>query len=365
MWRDFYIRPKADFFRKKIEPMSEYTAQAQEIVNQVDSAWRTMIEKEEARTPASPRDYVYASSWHPCLRYMYYDCTRPDAKPEFDVDTLARMRMGKDRERDIVNIQLTRAGQYADPQFTVESNQARVTISDSSGRKIISGKKEGDIVWRNGSEVRVPFELKNWDERATWNIQSFDEIIHHRFQWFRSGGMQFLSYLYGSGAPVGIFTLGRRGLPKNLPVVFYDYMDELQMFLTAAEEVRNHIDAGIEPDFIKNPAVCKRCQFYGHTCNPPLNYEGVQLLTDERLIEDITRLKELEGKLADEEWTEYNRLDKKIKERLRGIESGVAGEWAVSGKWGKYTRYEIPADIKEQFKVVDPKGSFRIKIEKI
>lgn len=345
--------------------MSEYTKQAKRIVVQVDTAWREMILKEEARTPGNPRNYVYASSYHECLRYMYYDCTRPDAKPEFDADTLARLRMGRDRERDIVNIQLSRAGQYSDPQFTVESNQARVTISDGQGRKIISGKKEGDIVWRNGTENRVPFELKNWDERATSGIQSFDEILGHKFQWFRSGAMQFLSYLYGSSAPVGIFMLGRRGLPVNLPVVFYDYMDDLQKFLNAAEEVRDHIDMGEPPDFIKNPTVCKRCQFYGHTCNPPLNYEGVQLLTDERLIDDITRWKTLEGKLSDEEWTEFNRLDKQVKVRLRGIEQGMAGDWAISGKWRKYTRYEVPEDIKETYKIVDPKGQFRIEVEKI
>ncbi len=345
--------------------MSEYTEQAREIVEQVNGAWRTMIEKEEARTPASPRDYVYASSYHPCLRYMYYDCMQPDAKPAFDTDTLARLRMGKDRERDLVNIQLSRAGQYADPQFSVESNQARVTISDGHGRKIISGKKEGDIVFRNGIERRVPFELKNWDERSTSGITTFDEILYHRFHWYRGGAMQFLSYLYGSSAPIGIFTLGRRGLPTNLPVVFYDYMDDLQEFLSAAETVRDHIDMEEPPDFIKDPNVCKRCQFYGHTCNPPLRYEGIQLLTDERLIEDISRWKDLEGKLSDEEWTEYNRLDKQLKARLRGIEQGMAGDWVISGKWRKYTRYEIPDDVKETYKIVDPKGQFRIEVEKL
>lgn len=341
--------------------MSDTTAA--EVVASVEQGWRNMIQAEEGkRAPAEPRSYIYASGYRDCDRQMALEATQADKLPAFEVETLARFRRGNDRERDLINIQLTRVGQYADPPFTVQNQQESVILKDRKGRKLISGKKEGNIVYRD--KTIVPFELKSWDFNLTARMFSFDDLFWNK--WTRTGGYQLLTYQTSKEEENGIFILDRPALPRLLPVSLMDHMDKMEEFMSKAELVRDHIEAGTLPDFTEDITLCKSCRLFGQICQPPLNFgPGVQIETDAVFIDQVARMMELEGRLSDKEWTEYNSLEKKVKARLRGTEMAIIGDYVMVGKWGKYTRYDIPDDVKKQFKVEDPKGKFTVKIEKL
>lgn len=338
-------------------------ATATQVAASVEQGWRNMIQAEEGkRAPSEPRSYVYASGYRDCNRQMALEATKADQLPPFEVETLARFRRGNDRERDLINIQLTRVGQYADPQFTVQNQQESVILRDRRGRKLISGKKEGNIVYKD--KTVVPFELKSWDFNLTARMFAFEDLFWNK--WTRTGAYQLLTYQTSKEEENGIFILDRPALPRLLPVSLMDHMDKMEEFMGKAEIVADHIEAGTLPDFTEDITLCKSCRLFGIVCQPPLNFgPGVKVETDEEFIAQVARMMDLEGRLSDKEWTEYNSLEKKVKARLRGTEMAVIGDYVMVGKWGKLTKYEIPDDVKKQYKVEDPKGKFTVKIEKL
>ena len=84
------------------------------------------------------------------------------------------------------------------------------------------------------------------------------------------------------------------------------------------------------------------------------------MFTDEALELDLERWWALR-----EAGREYASLDRRIKDKLHGVESGLAGHFAISGKYGKYTRLVLPPDVKAKYTEVDPKGTFTLKVERL
>ena len=166
--------------------------------------------------------------------------------------------------------------------------------------------------------------------------------------------------MWGAGEPYGFLLLDRSGLPLLLPVELDAHLDQMEAFLTKAERVLDHVEAGTLPDYLDDAAECHRCPWYGHTCNPPLSATAATVLTDpelEALLERREVIKAV-GK-------EYLDLDSRVKDKLRGIESGIAGKFQILGKWGKQSRLDLPAPLKKQYTITDPKGRFTLDIQKV
>ena len=62
---------------------------------------------------------------------------------------------------------------------------------------------------------------------------------------------------------------------------------------------------------------------------------------------------------------EYDKIDKRIKEQLRGVEDGIAGPFVIRGRWQKQSRVVLPADLKAKYTETNPRGQFRLEITKI
>ncbi len=154
--------------------------------------------------------------------------------------------------------------------------------------------------------------------------------------------------------------LDRSGIPKLLPVILNDHLDRMEEFLAKAERVVDHAQAGTLPDYINDPGECRRCDFFGATCNPPMSAGGAVVLTDPELEAALTRREELKA-AADE----FDKIDKRVKAQLRGIEEGIAGPFVINGKWQKKTTTDLPADVKKLYSTTDPKGSFRLEIVRL
>jgi hypothetical protein len=324
-----------------------------EIATRINQSWASYLTRQQRAS--SPHRHVYASSWRPCARRMVYDCVQPDQLPPWPPEVLAKFRRGDDRERDLL-ADLIRIGRDAEPAFTVISQQQRFELRDRKSRVAIVGKVDARLDL-NGAQP--PVEVKAWAPTLVERIETFSDLFEN--PWTRGGGYQLLSYLYGAGEPYGFILLDRSGLPRLLPVELNDEnLDRMESFLSTAQLVLDHVDAGTLPDYHDDPAECRRCPWYGQTCNPPLSASAALLLTDPDLEASLERREQL--KPAGDE---YNALDKALKERLRGVESGIAGKFQILGRWSKSSRVDLPAAIKKQYTITDPHGRFTLDITRL
>jgi hypothetical protein len=134
----------------------------------------------------------------------------------------------------------------------------------------------------------------------------------------------------------------------------------MEEFLTKAERVIDHREAGTLPDYLDDPTECKRCPWYGHTCNPHLSATGAQVLTDPELEALLERREAV--KAAGHEFLD---LDKDVKARLRGVELGIVGPFEIRGKWGAQSTVVLPPALKKQYTQTDPKGRFTLQITRL
>lgn len=316
------------------------------------TAWSNYLAK--GARPNTPHDYVYASSYRSCERRMTYELTIPEQQPPFPPEVLAKFRRGDDRERDLLS-DLARIGRDSEPAVKVVGQQERFSLKDHKGRVAIVGKVDARL---EIDGKRPPLEVKAWSPMMVDRIEKFEDLFDN--PWTKSGAHQLLSYLYGAGEPYGFLLLDRSGLPKLLPVELDPNLDRMEDFLARAERVLDHVQAKTLPDYIDDPAECRRCNWFGGTCQPPLSAVGATLLNDPELEATLERWHAL--KAAGEE---FNGLDKDLKQQLRGVESGIAGKFQITGKWGKQSRVELPAALKAQYTKTDPKGRFTLEIVRL
>ena len=323
------------------------------IATSIQTAWTAHLERQR-RTPA-PHPYVYASAYRTCERRMVLELTQPDQQPPFPAEVLAKFRRGEDRERELL-IDLSRVGREAEPAFSVVAQQERFELRDHRSRVAIVGKVDARLQLAGGPTV--PVEVKAWSPFLVDRIETFDDLFHS--PWTRSGAYQLLTYLYGGGVPFGFLLLDRSGLPLLVPVELDRHLDALEDFLSRAERVLDHVAAATLPDFLDDPTECQRCPFYGAICNPPLRAVGAAVLTDPELEAQLARREQLEAAA-----TEYDRIDKDVKKKLRGIEHGIVGPFAIRGTWGTQAHVELPAHLKKQYTVTDPKGRFTLHVTRL
>jgi hypothetical protein len=309
---------------------------------------------EGQRVPAKPHPYVYASAFRPCERRMVLELVKPDRQLPLAADVLAKFRRGNDRERDLL-VDLIRIGRDAEIPFSLVNQQERFELKGRDGTVVIAGKVDARLEMAG---VSMPLEVKSWAPSLVDRIETFDDLFEN--QWTRAGGFQLLSYLYGSNQPVGFLLLDRSGLPLLLPVELNPHLERMEEFLSRAERVVAHRNAGTLPDFHDDPAECKRCPFYGSTCNPPLSAKVAEVLVDPELEAHLERWHSLKpaGK-------EFEALDADLKRHLRGVEAAIVGPFVISGKWGKQSRLELPPDLKKHYTKSVDRGRFSLEIQRI
>jgi hypothetical protein len=323
------------------------------IADSIGTAWARFLSG--SSRPTTPHAHVYASACRTCERRMVYELTQPETLPPWPPEVLAKFRRGDDRERDLL-VDLTRIGRDSEPAFNVIGQQERFTLRDHKGRVAIAGKTDARL---EIDGARAPIEVKAWSPFIVDKIDTFDQVFEN--PWTRSGGYQLLSYLFGAGEAYGFLLLDRSGIPRLLPVELDRHLDRVEEFLVKAERVLDHVAAGTLPDYLADdPHECRRCPWYGHTCNPPLSSAGAVILSDPDLELALERRACLQA-AADE----YDAIDRRVKQQLRGVESGIVGPFQILGKWGKQSRIDLPADLKKQYTVTDPKGRFTLEITRL
>jgi hypothetical protein len=337
-------------------------ANPQKVVAFLNESLRDRIRKDNPPREGEPYrpTSVWASRISPCARKMALDMLHPEDQEQPTVEGYARMTQGQEME-EVVMHQLGNAGRIADPSYSVIERQQRVVIKDRDGLELIVAKIDGRLKFARGVKEKPIVEAK-WG-RSYMHCESLDDLNAGR--WSRGAVDQMLCYLLGLGEPWGVFVIPRvSDFPALIPVVLEEHLERAEAALTSARLAvlaRQTPDSTLPP-YTPDSSICRICPHLKKSCHPPhFDYgPGMQLLEDDEVL--LLNLQTREQHAA--AFSEYTRADKAAKARLRGVESALCGPFQITGKWGAQTRYDIPADVKAQYAVEDPKGRFIVTIER-
>lgn len=331
------------------------------------AAWEAdlMRGKRVAREGAPPWQppNVYASRRRRCTLAMALDMLHPEDDPFNQPIQFERLRQGEEAENAIV-ARFHRIGQFASPAFKVEQQQHRFEIPDRDGVVLVTGKMDGRLRFHDGQAP--PFEIKSG--RTYEGCDSIEAL--DRSPWARSAVDQILAYLYAdkptnyaNNEPWGFLFIKRQSrMPAPIRVNLLEHLGRVEAFLSQARQAVDYRHGrGPRPPYIDDPSECKKCGHFGKSCTPPLDYGGgVEVISDPELSEALDVRERCRP--AHEA---FEQADSYAKERLRGVESALVGNYLVKGTWGPSTVYKVPPEVKEKYREVVEKGRFTLKIEKL
>lgn len=267
----------------------------------------------------------------PCVRYHVLNRTRWQEKSLHDVRLQMVFDMGNDIE-EIVLKELAEAGvKVIEQQRSFEWKEYQIT-----------GHIDGKVL--DNGEV-FPLEIKSCSPFVFKAINSISDLTNGKYGYLRKYPVQLNLYLLMDGKERGVFIFKDKtsGQMKEIWMdVDYDLGEET---LKRAEAINKHLADGTMPEPINDEMWCDGCAF-AHICLPEQIGKEVEIDTGELAIM-LDRLEELKPIVK-----EYEEIDEKVKASVEGREKILAGNWFVSGKWMERATYNLPADLKEQFKSV-------------
>lgn len=320
---------------------------------------------------AEPREHCWASGFKDCTRRLALDLAHPEIGRDFPDPAMEAMLRGREREAS-VDARLRQLAARSAPRFEVVEGQARFQIRGRSaagggadGRVIVTGKIDGRLAWRDGplAGSRPIFECKSG--RAIERCETLADL--DRGAWTRSYADQLLLYLFARGEPWGLLILDRPQGPVFLPLALEEHLERVERRLQQAETaVACRLDGAPLPPYHQDPSECRRCPHLGKTCSPPLaGGQGLKALSDPSLIECAAIVAGNREAVK-----EYEAAKKRLGAAVRGNPQVLAGEYLVTGKWGRSSRYEFPPEVEARrseeanaYRVEDPQGKWFMEVQ--
>ena len=318
--------------------MSDPHTKALELASAImDARENTLATSNVRYRQAGPR----ASNIGECAREVYHQCVDWERRPAFDTATLARFDRGHEIER-IVTGQLLRGG------WSPEGSQTPFELRDITGEVYCSGHIDGRLRLADGT--KPVYEIKSINPNTWAQINTAEDWDRQKSPFWRRYPNQLLLYLFATGEEYGLWILDDcLGHLKVVPLVLLEWADRAERVLQTALAAHTGIKRGTPPDYCGNAEVCSRCwcREVG-VCQPPMGAEcELGVLNDVELEEMLAEHARLE-----EDGREWKRLDEAIKARLKPLAAGmyVAGGFACEVKKIATTQYQVPAEVRAEYK---------------
>jgi CRISPR/Cas system-associated exonuclease Cas4 (RecB family) len=281
---------------------------------------------------------------HPCLRYHVYNRTAWQEKALHDARLQMIFDLGKEIE-DIVMDDLREAGLDVIEQQRSFSWSEYLITGHIDGKLLIDGEA-------------IPFEVKSCSPYVFKTINGIDDLKRGKYLYLRKYPCQLNLYLLMDNQPRGVFIFKDKSSGQYKEVwmdIDYALGEEA---LQRAEAINAHVTAGTIPEAPEyNPAMCDDCPF-SHVCVPDRVGHEVEVIDSEELLgllERYENLKPLAG--------EFKEVDDQIKATVEGREKLLIGPYFVSGKWVETTRYNVPKEVKDQYR--EPSQYWKKAIQKV
>ncbi len=272
---------------------------------------------------------------HECLRYLVLNRTRWQEKTLHDVRLQMIFDMGRMVE-DLVSQDLREAG-FALIEQQRAFSWAKYQITGTIDCKIAL---DGQV---------YPVEIKSSAPHAFASINSAEDMRRHKYHYMRKYPAQLTLYLLMDNKDKGLF-LFKNKATGELKEIWMDLDYEFgESLIKKAEAINKHVTEGTLPEPIEyNEDICGDCG-YAHICMPNRIGKEVEISDNTELLELVMRYNTLKPGAK-----EFEEVDKRINELVKGREKILVGDWFIEGKWYDRTVYEIPDEVKQQYKTVTP-----------
>ncbi len=271
---------------------------------------------------------------HPCERYLVFLRTRGKDKALHDWKLQSIFNEGNIHEQAVLRL-------LQDVGFQIIEQQRPFEMKEQN----ITGHVDAKMLV-NGSAI--PVEIKSCSPYVFKEINTIEDLFNGKYLYLRKYPAQITLYLLLANSDEGYFILKNKltGELKEIPIVLdYEYAESL---LQKAERVNKYIKENIIPDVIPyEEEICGQCGFL-HVCLPEIKRDSLEITNDVELEKDIERLDELKPLVS-----EYNKIDSRIKEKLREKEKVVIGHYLVQGKWIERKSYTVEGGKYWKTKILD------------
>lgn len=276
-----------------------------------------------------PRNNPVASDISRCARETALGVLHWEDRPEFGIDLVARLEAGTDQEH-LAYSKMARLG------IPILESARVFELKDAKGRLLTRGKIDGKLNVP-GRKRPVPFDLKTMHPNLFDRMNTVEDFLAHQF--FAKYPKQLMLYEYMDNSDIGFLWVDNMmGKWKFIEVpMMWNLMEGVLRQLETAVDAIEKIKAGANeeaalPPFHGNPAECTKCWAFKRVCTPPFTFgEGLRVVNDPEFADDIARLKQLDAAA-----TEYDLLDKKIKESLKkamkGGDNWIVGDFLVTAE---------------------------------
>jgi len=276
---------------------------------------------------AEPRFAHWASIIDsPCERQLWYNRQEPGAAEPFPIRGLKRMNEGSQQEK------ITRA-EFAEIGCEIEHIQRRAWIEQVK----VSGKIDGILV-PSWAPLTILGEIKSMVENQWDKMQTVEDLDGSK--WYRKYIDQCHCYMKAEETEVCFLIL--RNISSGdyrILVIWFD----AERWVGIEEKLRRvnkAIEAGEIPDRINDNVghseICNDCRYRAHCLPDILNNDGIIFIDEPEVIEMLERLEELKPLHL-----EYNRLEKKKKERFKGLTNISIGPFLITGKEVSRSGYTV------------------------
>lgn len=273
-----------------------------------------------------PRNNPVASDISRCTRETALGVLHWEDRPTFGIDMLARFEAGKEQE-NIAYAKMLRLG------IEITEQQRLFELKDKKGRLLLRGKIDGKMDC--GGRIGVPFDLKTMHPNMFDRFDTVEDLLDHQF--FGKYPKQLMAYEYMNNIDTGFLWIDNMlGKWKFIEVPMdwnrmENILKQLETAVEAIDAIKNGADeAATLPPFHYDPSYCLRCWAFKRVCTPPFfDGEGMRMINDPEFADKITRRAELDPMA-----TEYDKLDKEVKETLKAAmkprDNWIIGDWLIS-----------------------------------
>ena len=274
-----------------------------------------------------------SSLGHECVRYLVFERTRWQEKHLHDTQLQAIFDLGNVLEKSVL-AELTEAGIPIIEQQRAFSWPKYGITGHVDGKVLLDGEA-------------YPIEIKSMAPYTFDSINNYKDMLSHKHSYVRRYPAQLTLYELMDNKDMAVFLLKNKvsGAIKEIwmPLDF-TYGESL---IRKAEAVNKHVTEGTLPDPIMyDENQCTDCG-YAHICMPDRIGKEVEVIDDDELVKLIERYYELKPAAK-----EYDEVNEHIKSIVEGKEKLLVGSYFIDGKWQSRTSYDVPPEIKAQYKTV-------------
>jgi len=270
---------------------------------------------------------------HECLKYLVLNRTRWQEKGLHDARLQMIFDMGRMVE-DVVQQDLREAG------FTIVEQQRPFSWAEY--------QITGSIDCKLAVDGKVyPTEIKSAAPYSFDSINSIEDIRRHKYHYMRKYLAQLTLYLLMDGNDRGLFLFKNKSTGQLKEIwmdLDYEFAESL---VQKAEAINKYVAEGTLPEPMEyKEDICGDCPF-AHICLPNRIGKEVEVSDDTELLELVSRYEKLKPGAK-----EFDEVDKRITELAKGREKILVGDYFIEGKWQDRTSYDIPPEIKQQYKTI-------------